>query len=135
MISTDAAWITADAPQPIERASEHNMVVSITRHRRSITDTTHTYQVPLSIFKEVRHSDQSLLKRLQAILRNRLDTDKDGHPIVWRMSDTSQFAFVNSKNSFDAAILDHKSANKKVIQLFVVRNDNIHYLPGLDFSN
>ncbi|KAG9577945.1 hypothetical protein KCU77_g13666, partial [Aureobasidium melanogenum] len=130
-ISTDAASITTCAPA--EKPNDDDMIISITRHRHSDTDVTYTYQLPLSSLEAKRISDQAILNDFKAILRNRLNTDKDDHSIVWRVSETNQIAFVNSKNSFNAAVLDHKNANKKIIQLFVVRSDNVHCLPGLDF--
>ncbi|KAG9520373.1 hypothetical protein KCU93_g7729, partial [Aureobasidium melanogenum] len=133
--STDTTSTTTSASQLVEKPSEDDMIISYTRHRRSTTDVTYTYQLPLSWFEDVRYSDQAILSGLKAILRARLDIDKDDHSIVWRMSETNQIAFVNSKNSFNAAVLNHKNANKKTIQLFVVRNDNIHCLPDLKLFN
>lgn len=119
-ISTDTVSISALTEKP----SEDDMILSITRHRHSDTDVTYTYQFPLSSLESKRISDQAILSGLKAILCARLNTDKDDHSIVWRMSETNQIAFVNSKNSFTAAVLDHMNANKKTIQLFVVRNDS-----------
>ncbi|KAK5999922.1 hypothetical protein QM012_005010 [Aureobasidium pullulans] len=131
-VSTTTA--TSGMPQLVQKPSEDEMIVSITRHRHSDTDVTYTYQLPLPLFSEVRYSDETLLAYFKIILRLRLGSNKVGHSTVWRMSDTGQIAFVRSMNSFAAAVLDHKNANKKVIQLFVVKNDNIESLPDLEFS-
>lgn len=131
-ISTDTASVTTNASQSIEKSSEDDMIVSCTRHRRTPTDATYTYQLPLSWYNGIRSSDVVLLADLKNMLRNRLDTDMDNRSIVWRMSETGQIAFVNSSNSFNAAVIDHKNANKKTIQLFVVSNSSksIALLPG-----
>ncbi|KEQ63624.1 uncharacterized protein M437DRAFT_46451 [Aureobasidium melanogenum CBS 110374] len=132
-ISTEATWVTADVPQAIERANEHNMIVSYTRHRRSADDVTYTYQVPLSKIRWKDLDDQELLESLKRALHTRLDVSGEGYSFVWRMADTDQIAFIRSRNSFEAAILDHKNANKKIIQIFVVSNDSksIHFLKNL----
>ncbi|KAG9739108.1 hypothetical protein KCU73_g9570, partial [Aureobasidium melanogenum] len=131
-ISTDAASITTSASQLAEKPSEDNMIVSITRHRRSPPDTTYTYQFPYFLWGTL--DEEAFLARLKNTLRDRLQGNAADTSLVWRMSETGQIAFVRSKNSLTAALFDHKNANKKIIQLFAVSNDNIHCLPGLDFS-
>ncbi|KAG9694527.1 hypothetical protein KCU95_g2792, partial [Aureobasidium melanogenum] len=131
-ISTDPGWITANEPQAIERANEDNMIVSYTRHRRTADDVTYTYQFPLSRIKPVSTLEE-FRAGMKYMLRVILDVDADDYSVIWRMSETGQIGFVRSKNSFDAAVLDHKNANKKVVQVFVVSNDNIHCVPELDF--
>ncbi|KAG9580648.1 hypothetical protein KCU77_g12519, partial [Aureobasidium melanogenum] len=133
MISTDTAWTTAVAPQPSERAIEHNMIVSWTRHRHSTDDVTYTYQFPLTQATPVDTQYEFLLN-MKGMLYIHLDIHGDEYSVVWRMSETGQIAFVRNQGSFDAAVLDHKNANKKIIQLFVVKNDNINSLPSLEFS-
>ncbi|CAD0093813.1 unnamed protein product [Aureobasidium mustum] len=122
-VSTDTASTTSNESQLTEKPSEDDMIVSITRQRRSAMDVSHTYQVPLSKIESRRSSHKSLIALFKSILRCRLQTGMDGRSIVWRMSETDQIAFVCSSNSFAAAVLDHKNANKKTIQLFVVEND------------
>lgn len=73
--------------------------------------------------RDLRDPDH-LVQVLDEMVNERLDILTDERCIVWRMTETSQLGFVRSKNSFDAAVLDHKNANKKVIQLFVVEDNN-----------
>ncbi|KAG9687182.1 hypothetical protein KCU95_g5595, partial [Aureobasidium melanogenum] len=128
-ISKDTASTTTSALT--EKPSEDEMIVSYTRHRRSAADVTYTYQFPLA---QVTPADtkEIFLMRLRYLLSDSLDTFGSTHSVVWRMSETNQIAFVRSQSSFEAAVLDHKNANKKIIQLFVVKNDNITDLPKLD---
>lgn len=115
--------ISTDASPTTTEPSEDNMIVSYTRHRRSANDATYTYQFPLA---RVTPADtkEIFLMRLKYMLADCLDTLGIGYSVVWRMSETGQIAFVRCQSSFEAAVLDHKNANKKVIQLFVVKNDS-----------
>ncbi|KAG9512609.1 hypothetical protein KCV07_g9328, partial [Aureobasidium melanogenum] len=134
-----------NAPLITVRPREEEMIVSYTRHRRSTNDVTYTSQFPLvARIKSVTPgnvvggiqlvpAEQRFLEGLKYMLRDVLEIDGDDYSVVWRMSETGQIAFVNFMHSFDVAVLDHKNANKKIIQLFVVSNDNIHDLPSLDF--
>ncbi|KAH0363071.1 hypothetical protein KCU65_g7681, partial [Aureobasidium melanogenum] len=131
MASTDSTSTTTGATQLIKGPSEDNMIVLITRHKDSDIDTRYSYQFPLSACKEARSSDDTLVEYLDETIRERLGNHMDGSCIVWRMTETGQVAFVCSKDSFDAAVLDHKNANKKVIQLFVVEDNQIDCLPYL----
>ncbi|KAH0267835.1 hypothetical protein KCU91_g9807, partial [Aureobasidium melanogenum] len=132
--STDTAWVTTDVPQAVKMISKDDMIVSYTRHRRSADDVTYTYQFPLTQVVP-RETRKEFLVRVEAFLLLKLEVPlEDDYSVVWRMSETGQIAFMRDQGSFDAAVLDHKHANKQIIQLFVVRNDNIHDLPSLEFS-
>ncbi|THV86922.1 hypothetical protein D6D29_01122 [Aureobasidium pullulans] len=110
-----------------------DMIVSITRHRRAVNDITYTYQLPL--FGKQVHGDQTYDGLIESV-RNRLELASDpvDSSIVWRMEETGQIAFVRSPASLFAAIIDHKNAGKKTVQLFIVKNDNVTCVPGLDIA-
>lgn len=59
-------------------------------------------------------------------VQNRLgfSLNKGDSSIVWRMNESGQIAFVRSPASLFAAIIDHKNAGKKTVQLFIVKNDS-----------
>ncbi|THW48593.1 hypothetical protein D6C76_08209 [Aureobasidium pullulans] len=112
---------------PLVEDNEHyhvDMIVSITRHRRALNDATYTYQIPLSAWR--KFSAEDMYEDLLSIVRVRLELslDKEDSSIIWRMEDSGQIAFVRSRNSLLAAFLDHKNAGKKVVQLFIVKNDS-----------
>ncbi|THY96262.1 hypothetical protein D6C95_05213 [Aureobasidium pullulans] len=111
-----------------------DMIVSITRHRRAADDATYTYQFPLFAWRN--SSAKVMYEDLLRIVRRRLKLplDKEDSSIIWRMEDSGQIAFVRSPNSLLAALLDHKNAGKKTVQLFIVKNDNVTCVPGLDIA-
>lgn len=119
-ISTDTTSTITGATHPVKEPNGDNMIVSITRHRHSAIDTEYTYQLPLSSFETVKSSEQSFNLFLLDTICKRLaidDNDND-HCIVWLMSETGQIAHVRSQMSFEAAVLDHKNANKRLFSSF-----------------
>ncbi|OBW69680.1 MAG: hypothetical protein AUREO_002380 [Aureobasidium pullulans] len=136
MIAPIIPGATIKDGQLVEYAEYYSadMIVSITRHRRAVNDTTYTYQFPLFAWKRVR-GDQTYDDLIESVLnRLGLASDPVGSSIVWRMEETGQIAFVRSPASLFAAIIDHKNAGKKTVQLFIVKNDNVTCVPGLDIA-
>ncbi|THW21657.1 hypothetical protein D6D02_00248 [Aureobasidium pullulans] len=135
MIALTIAGADVDEP-PLEDLEHYHadMIISITRHRRALNDATYTYQIPLSVQK--KFSAKGMYEDLLSVVRVRLELslDKEDSSIIWRMEDSGQIAFVRSPNSLLAALLDHKNAGKKVVQLFIVKNDNVTCVPGLDIA-
>ncbi|KAG2165655.1 hypothetical protein VTO58DRAFT_102050 [Aureobasidium pullulans] len=127
----------ADVDEPLLEDLEHyhaDMIISITRHRRAVNDATYTYQLPLSAYR--KFSAKVMYEDLLNIARSRLKLplDKEDSSIIWRMEDSGQIAFVRSPNSLLAALVDHKNAGKKTVQLFIVKNDNVTCVPRLDIA-
>ncbi|TIA40800.1 hypothetical protein D6C78_02260 [Aureobasidium pullulans] len=136
MIAPIIPGATIKDGQLVEYAEYYSadMIVSITRHRRAVNDTTYTYQFPLFAWKRVRgyQTYDGLVETVR--IRLEIPLDKEDSSIIWRMEKTGQIAFVRSPASLFAAIIDHKNADKKTVQLFIVKNDNVTCVPGLDIA-
>jgi hypothetical protein len=121
---------TGDTPNTVSRPKYDDMIVSVTRHKKSNEDNTFTCQFPLSSLKdEDDNPDGSLdeylvwnaFSKLKTTLKSRLENPLTDMSIVWCLVESGQLAVLNNREALCAAIMDFRNAGKHAVQLYVVK--------------
>jgi hypothetical protein len=114
----------------VSRPSFEDMIVSVTRHRKSDKDDAFTCQFPLEILKDDDEDSYSAsdylkggaFKELKSKLEDRLKIPLTDMSIMWCLAQFTQLAMVNDRHSLCAAVMNHQYAGESVIELYVVKN-------------
>jgi hypothetical protein len=123
--------VSDDASDTVSRPEFDDMIVSVTRHRKSGEDDTFTTQFPLEILKDKgdnsydsssEYLDEGAFQTLKSRLEDRLKISLTGMSIMWCLIKSDKLAMVNDRDSLCAAVMDHQLADKNVVELYVVKN-------------
>ena len=122
----------------VSRPELDDMIVSATRHRKSIEDSDFTSQFRLRKIFYAGFMSLESVQKLNAVLEDRLHislTD-NSMSIVWCLVESGQVAVVNDYESLCAVVKDHQNASKHAIQLYIVNNSGkVMPVPRIQTAN
>lgn len=119
---------TGGTPGTVSHSRLNDMIVSVTRHKNSPEDNAFTCQFRLTSISTTNLMsctvDAESVGKLRSMLEDRLCVSLTDMSIVWRLFETRQVAVITDLESLATAIVDHSSAGKYTIQLYVVKNSS-----------
>jgi hypothetical protein len=121
---------SGDTSNKVSRPSFDEMIISVTRHRKSDEDDAFTYQFPVEVLKDddedsdpsCDYLEEDAFKDLKTKLEHRLKISLTGMSTMWCLAQSTQLAIVNDRDSLCAAIMNHQYAGEDVVELRVVKN-------------